>query len=122
MTTSPRILVVDDEAFIRSYLEDVLEEEGYEVMGASNGHEALEQLRKGDEPDLIMLDLMMPVMNGWEFREAQLKDPALARIPVLIVSGAGDVEGEARRLHAAGCVVKPFHPANILSSIARLCR
>lgn len=112
-----RILIVDDEAFIRLYLEEVLADEGHEVLSAANGAEALRLLREGPRPDLILLDLMMPVMNGWEFRGAQATEPDLAGIPVVILSGAGDVQAEARRLGVAAFVTKPFLPANLLQAI-----
>jgi CheY-like chemotaxis protein len=114
-----RILIVDDEAFIRLYLEEVLADEGHDVMSARDGAEALRLLRTaGITPDLILLDLMMPGMNGWEFRKAQAADPVLAGIPVVVVSGAGDVQAEAARLGVKGYVTKPFFPENLLAAIA----
>jgi CheY-like chemotaxis protein len=116
-----RILVVDDEAFIRMYLEEVLGDEGHEVRSAAEGAAALAILRDGGTlPDLILLDLMMPGMNGWEFRAEQVRDPLLAAIPVVLLSGAGDVQAEARRLGARGFVTKPFLPFQLLSAIAEL--
>lgn len=116
-----RILVVDDEAFIRMYLEEVLADEGHEVHSASGGAAALALLRNGGpRPHLILLDLMMPGMNGWEFRAAQARDPLLADIPVVLLSGAGDVQAEARRLGAQGFVTKPFLPAQLFAAIAGL--
>jgi two-component system response regulator MprA len=113
------ILVVDDEAFIRMYLEEVLADEGHEVHSARDGAEALTLLQEGARPDLILLDLMMPRMSGWEFRNAQSTDPALAAIPVVLLSGAGDVQAEARRMGVAGYVTKPFLPAHLLQAIER---
>jgi CheY-like chemotaxis protein len=116
-----RILVVDDEAFIRLYLEEVLVDEGHDVRSASDGAEALRLLREGEpSPDLILLDLMMPGMNGWEFRKEQAADPGLAGIPVVVVSGAGDVQAEAARLGVQGYLAKPFFPEMLLAAIAAL--
>lgn len=116
-----RILVVDDEAFIRMYLEEVLAEEGHEVRTAPEGRAALALLRDGGlPPHLILLDLMMPGMNGWEFRAEQVRDPVLAAIPVVLLSGAGDVQAEARRMGVQGYVTKPFLPFQLLSAIAEL--
>ena len=112
-----RILVVDDEAFIRLYLEEVLADEGHEVRSARDGAEALKLLEDSPPPDLILLDLMMPRMNGWEFRDAQSADPRLATIPVVLLSGAGDVQAEARKLGVAGFVTKHFLPAHLLHAI-----
>ena len=81
-----RVLVVDDDADIRQTVGMVLEEEGYEVQVAADGAAALALLRAGPPPALILLDLMMPVMNGWQFREAQTADETLAAIPVVVIS------------------------------------
>jgi CheY-like chemotaxis protein len=90
----PGILVVDDDPDIRESLREVLEDEGYAVTCVSNGREALDHLQKtAARPCVILLDLMMPVMDGWTFREHQLKDPALAEIPVYVISAAGNVAG-----------------------------
>jgi CheY-like chemotaxis protein len=113
-----RILVVDDEAFVRLYLEEVLADEGHDVLSARDGAEALRLLRTGGAaPNLILLDLMMPGMNGWEFRKEQAADPGLAEIPVVVVSGAGDVQAEAARLGVKGYVTKPFFPESLLAAI-----
>lgn len=85
--SSHRILVVDDDADIRETLIDLIRDHGYDAVGATDGHDALGRLRASDpKPCLILLDLMMPRMDGWQFREAQRKDPALADIPVVVIS------------------------------------
>src|ERR1044071_1184503 len=76
------ILVVEDDSAIREVLTDVLESEGYQVLNAANGREAIQLLRSSTLPCLILLDLMMPVMNGWQFRDEQRQDPLLAPVPV----------------------------------------
>src|SRR5690242_12282079 len=81
------VLVVDDDREIRSALAEVLEDSEYEVLQAANGLEALEHLGRCELPPfLILLDVMMPKMNGWEFRREQLTRPALAAIPVVVIS------------------------------------
>jgi len=111
--TSPRerhVLVVDDDADIRETLADVLEVAGFVVTLAANGREALERLRARPF-DLVVLDLMMPVMTGWEFREEQLRDPAIAGVPVIVVSAAR----APRPLAASAFLPKPFDLDAILT-------
>ena len=83
---SMRIMVVDDDPDFREALIACLEREQYEVVAAANGQLALELLQWGIVPSVILLDLMMPVMSGWELRRHQLADPALASIPVIVMS------------------------------------
>src|ERR1051326_5429673 len=112
------ILIVEDDADIREDLADILRDEGYDVTTAANGRDARDRLKASeDRPDLILLDLMMPVMDGWQFRTEQLKDAALAEIPVVILSGAGDVRREAAALGASGYVTKPFKIGALLGVI-----
>jgi len=85
----PRILVVDDDAEIRRSIADVLRDEGYRVELAENGQEALALIDRGQPPCLILLDLMMPVMDGWGVLAALRADEDLAAIPVVIVSATG---------------------------------
>lgn len=102
------VLIVDDDADIRETLSLTLESSGYRTLTAANGEEALRVLRSSDAPPaVILLDLMMPGMNGWRFREEQVRDEALAGIPVVILSGAGDVAQKAAERGAAGCLEKP---------------
>src|SRR5512146_3119469 len=77
-----RILVVEDDADIRSVLCEILRDHGFDVAAACNGRDALDQLRRGARPSLILLDLMMPIMSGADFRAAQLATPELRGIPV----------------------------------------
>ena len=83
-----RVLIVEDERDIREALAEALAYEGYDVAVAANGREALRALRGGPRPDVILLDLVMPEMSGWEFRQVQAHDPALAGIPVVVVSAS----------------------------------
>lgn len=115
------ILVVEDESEIREEVAEILEDEGYQVQTAAHGAEALERLRGSARPRLILLDLMMPVMDGPEFRAAQLADPLLAEIPVVIATGAGNVHQRANDLKAAGYLAKPFGTRELLKMVSRFC-
>jgi len=101
------VLVVDDDPDSRALLELALSMEGYSVSSAANGKVALDSTRR-DHPDVILLDLAMPIMDGFGFRAAQLGDPAIAGIPVICVSGRYDAYEATRTLKLAGCVGKPF--------------
>src|SRR5262245_11415139 len=94
------VLVVEDDNDIRDALTLILRDQGYQVDSASNGQEALDQLRRGSPANLIVLDLMMPVMDGWQFRHEQQRDPTLAGIPVVIVSADGSVQHKAASIGA----------------------
>lgn len=104
---SVSILVVDDDPDSRTLLELALSLEGYAVRSAADGAAGLESARLF-RPDVILLDLAMPIMDGFAFRAAQLDDPELARIPVICVSGRHDAHEATRTLKLAGCVGKPF--------------
>lgn len=105
------ILVVDDDEAIRETLADVLREEGYDVVLASNGAEALERLTWTKAPNLVVLDLMMPVMSGWELLEAVQADERLKKIPVLVVS-AMTAPG------VCACIPKPLNLDVLLRAVA----
>ncbi len=84
------VLVVDDEEDVREALRDLLEQYGYKVLAAPNGREALNILRGGDPPGFVLLDLIMPVMNGWEFLDIVSRDKELSRIPLSISTSTPD--------------------------------
>ncbi|MCW8138221.1 MAG: response regulator transcription factor [Planctomycetota bacterium] len=113
------LLLVEDDADIREDLAELLTDEGYEVETAPDGRAALAALRRRAGWGLVLLDLMMPVMDGWAFRRAQLGDPALAAIPVVVISGAADLAGTARALGVAEAVQKPFELDALLAAIRR---
>src|SRR5215471_14307155 len=101
-TNSFSVLVVEDDADTRDSLTEVLEEECFAVQTASNGREAFEVLhRASSKPCVILLDMTMPVMDGWEFRKAQRNDPELASIPVALLSSRPNIEEAARSVGAA---------------------
>jgi CheY-like chemotaxis protein len=116
-----RILVVDDDRDLRELLAAVLSTAGYEVLTAENGAAALSVLRTV-LPDLIILDLMMPVMNGWQFREAQTALPDYARIPVICLSGHHAARHQATVLGISSCVVKPFEIDDLIEVVNRFFR
>lgn len=99
----------------------VLEANGYQVLEAGDGAEALVVVR-AHRPSVILLDLMMPGMDGFQFRESQLQDPAIASIPVVVVSGGGTVPEKASALGAAGYLVKPTDVQRLLALMGDLCR
>jgi len=98
------VLLVDDDYDIRSVICEVLEQEGFLVGVATNGREALTYLEENPVPQLILLDLMMPVMNGFEFREVQVAHPDWAKIPVIVMSADGGRSTPAKRDRLEGAV------------------
>lgn len=116
------ILIVEDDQAIRTALIELLEEEGYRAVGAANGREALDYLRRHQHPCLILLDLMMPVMNGWQFRDEQQRDPRLAPIPTVVLSADGNVAEKAAAIRAAAFLKKPIQLGQLLATVDRFCR
>jgi CheY-like chemotaxis protein len=115
------ILVVDDDRDIRDSLVELLSEHGYPALGAGNGVEALELLRtSASPPSLILLDLMMPMMDGREFRERQLENPAWSAIPVIVISAYSDVDRQARAL-ALEHLRKPLAMRSLIDAVRRHC-
>jgi CheY-like chemotaxis protein len=115
------VLVVDDDPGLRSVLAHVLEGHGFGVTSAADGKEAMRVLRTGPAVDLILLDLMMPVMNGWQFRREQHEDPRIQDIPVLVLSAGQNVAEAAASMGAVGHVRKPIHLPELLSMVGRFC-
>jgi signal transduction histidine kinase len=116
---SPRAaLIVEDDASIREAIAEVLRSEGYEATSCGHGREALEYLRRAHHPDVILLDLMMPVMDGWEFRVEQRKDPALATIPVVALSADGTPKAAA--VDADAYLKKPVSASTLIDTIDRV--
>jgi CheY-like chemotaxis protein len=112
-----RVMVVEDDAETRELIAEVLRDDGYEVQTAANGAEALATLRADlPRPSLILLDLMMPIMSGWQFLDARLGDKALSSIPVLVLSA-----DPTRQLASARGVVavvgKPFDLPRLLKLV-----
>jgi CheY-like chemotaxis protein len=110
----PTVLVINDDPDISEGLK-VLLEGRYDVELALDGSEALEKMRAGLRPCIILLDLMMPIMDGFEFREAQLRDPELAEIPVVVFSAVADLQEKADRLRAAAYLELPAADLDLLA-------
>jgi len=117
LVAGKRILVVDDDPDLRELLFTALADEGFEVVPASNGEEALGLLRTF-RPDVIVLDLMMPVMDGWQFaKELKARDED---IPIVLLSAARDLKAHAREMNAADVIAKPFELSELIPKIERV--
>jgi DNA-binding response OmpR family regulator len=114
------VLVVDDEHGIRDVVAAMLGAEGYAVLTAANGRDGL-ALLDGSLPHVIVLDLMMPIMDGFAFRAQQLLSPWLARIPVIVVSAEYDIETAVRTLRPQAWLRKPFDLEVLLAAVAAAC-
>jgi CheY-like chemotaxis protein len=118
------ILIIEDDVDIRESLQEFLEGEGHEVHAAGNGEQAFQMLRKSQGAsgkaapiDLILLDLMMPVMNGVEFRRKQVEDPKLSRIPVIVISADNRTQSIASSLGLQWCIQKPMNLEELLKAL-----
>jgi CheY-like chemotaxis protein len=123
VTSHPHhVLVVEDDLEIRETLVEILQENGCEAIGVSDGQQALAYLKSASKhPCLIFLDLMMPVMDGRAFREAQLEDPVLKTIPVVVLSAYHDIESMAQSLEAKAIIKKPPKIDQLVKSISAYC-
>ena len=116
----PNVLVVEDNDDVREMMSVALQlGGGHAVRTAANGAQALALLNAGYRPAVILADLMMPVMNGWELRERLMGDPELAGIPVLVVSA---VTGAAQTVQGAQCLTKPVDIERLLVLVDQYCR
>jgi CheY-like chemotaxis protein len=116
------VMIVDDDDAIREALEDVLSDEGYDVVGVSDGQQALDylfnDLHPAKRPSAILVDLWMPVMDGWKFLDALLQDPRFSRIPLVVLTAARDQR--ARDLRVAEVLTKPVQLQQVLGALERL--
>jgi CheY-like chemotaxis protein len=110
------ILIVDDDPAIRESLTEVLRDEGYDVIEGANGADALALLERGPLPAAIILDLMMPVMDGFAFRGHQVANDRFAKVPVIVFT-AGVLDERARALGASAYFTKPFDLVEMLTAI-----
>lgn len=118
----PSVMIVEDDRDTREMLGRFLELEGFDVCTAANGQLALDVLHEvGSVPSVIVLDLMMPVMNGWQFREEQTRDPRFSRIPVVVVTAAGPRD-DIPAINADAWLSKPVDFDRLLATIDSLCR
>ena len=117
-TGSNVVLVVDDDPDILEALSEILEAEGFDIRRARNGKEALERLEP-EPPQLILLDLMMPVMDGWEFAQRMRQRPRVAHIPIIVLSADRNVGSKATDIGAVGHLAKPFELNDLLEMVRR---
>jgi CheY-like chemotaxis protein len=116
------VLIVEDDQDIRDSLMDFLEDHGYQTVAAADGREALQKLAAlQSQPCMIILDLMMPRMDGRTFREEQLRHPAYSRIPVVVISAYQDVALTVQGLNVAGCLPKPVNLKALLQVVQEHC-
>src|SRR4029079_8357095 len=113
------VLIVEDDEDLREMMAQMLTLEGFEAVAVANGREALEYLHEAEKPDVILLDLMMPVMDGWEFRRQQQADPSLARLPVIVLSALD--QGRAPSLDGNAFPQKTPHLERPLSLVRTYC-
>lgn len=120
MSSPGRILLVEDDEALRGVLAEVLADEGYDVLCASNGKEALDRLARS-HADLILLDLVMPVMDGWAFRDAQRLDAHLANIPTVVLSASYPPDSaRIRALEAEEVLSKPVSMEHLILALRRV--
>jgi CheY-like chemotaxis protein len=117
----PIVLIIDDTDATRTGLVRLFQLRGYKTKEAANGADGLERLREEPRADVVVLDLMMPGTNGYWFREQQLKDPALAGIPVIVFTGAVEPELLRQRMRVADVFCKPVSVAAVLEAVSRHC-
>jgi CheY-like chemotaxis protein len=121
MSDACRVLIVEDDADTREALAAIFESRGYAVAEAGDGIDALEHLRASNCVCLIVLDLFMPRMNGWVFREEQMKDPKLAAIPVVVMSADPAAARQAANLGVAAAMSKPLDFDRLAQVVAQYC-
>jgi CheY-like chemotaxis protein len=119
--SAKNVMIVDDDPATREAARQALEAEGYNVACAADGQEALDRLRGDELPALILLDLVMGGMDGWQFRQYQQQDPALASVPVVVLSATGDLPGSASALGAAAYRQKPIEFDQLVQAVREHC-
>lgn len=118
MVTLEQVLVVEDDPDIRAAVAETLALEGYRVSQAANGSEGLTRARS-EHPDVILLDLMMPVMDGWGFRAQQEADPSISGIPVVVVTACPPQDSRLRTLRPTALLHKPFNLDDLVDVVRR---
>jgi CheY-like chemotaxis protein len=116
------VMVVEDDREVRAAIAEVLADSEYKAVEAANGAEALDRLRNAViRPCVILLDVMMPTMDGWAFRAEQQRDPSVKDIPVVLLSAHTDVKSAATQMAAAGFLAKPVAVDMLLQTVERFC-
>jgi len=113
-----KILVVEDDHSIRELLQELLESEGYEVHTAVNGLEGIKHLEAGLNPNLILVDLMMPVMDGYTFRTQQLNNPVWKEIPIVVMSAEANAKAKMKNYQVEVFLSKPVELDTIINTVA----
>jgi CheY-like chemotaxis protein len=116
---SKSILVVEDDTSIRELIVELLESEGYSVASAINGLEGIKHLEAKGNPDLILIDLMMPVMDGYTFRNEQLKNDVWANIPTVVMSAEANAKEKMKNFNITAFLSKPVELDTILKTVAQ---
>jgi CheY-like chemotaxis protein len=114
------VLIVEDDEDLREMMAQLLTLEGFQTAAVANGREALDYLHQATRPDVILLDLMMPIMDGWEFRRRQQADPVLAPVPVIVLSALD--QARAANLNATAFLKKPLDFDRLLTLVRSHCR
>ena len=114
MMSTKTVLIVEDDQAIRDMIRSILEIEGYEVRAASNGAEGIQLLQQNGVPSVVILDMMMPKMNGWDFLDVMRSNPKTADIPVVVVSAYGEI---AKSVKPTCYVPKPVKLEALLSAL-----
>jgi CheY-like chemotaxis protein len=122
MSDSSPVLLVEDDPDIVDVVEMILQRDGWAVAVACDGQQALDRLQAGTAPRLILLDFRMPGLDGWQFCERLRADPALAGIPVVVLSGASDLAQDAESVGAVAYLRKPFEIHQLLATVRRHAR
>jgi len=117
MPKCKNILVIEDDKSVRDMLKAVLEIEGYNVQTAENGYQGIESIVRKSPPDAILLDMMMPIMNGWEFMDFLKTNASQFKIPVIIISAFSET---AKTVKPEAIVSKPIQLKELLSAIEKL--
>ena len=115
------VLLVEDDAALRTSLARLVEDEGHAVLAAANGFEAVDLLRHEAPPNLILLDLMMPVMNGWAFLKYRNEHPVLSHVPVVVTTAWTEAPGEAEVIGVEGYLRKPLVPRDVVEVVRKYC-
>ena len=118
MRQKPLVLIVDDDLVIQEFVEMALLDEGYDVMCASNGKQALERIQE-KRPALVLLDLMMPIMDGWQLIRQVNETPGLENLPIILLSASPEATVTAQQEHVQGYIPKPFDLTILLESVEK---
>ena len=122
MVSKKKILVVEDDVVIRETMRELLEFEGYAVECAENGEVGIQALRRNELlPCLILLDINMPVKDGFQFRAEQEQDAVLAHVPVLVMTADFNIQAKADKINAKGYIKKPFDVDYVIEMVSRFC-